>query len=121
MKTKLMTLVAGASLIAMMGAAQAAPVELSGEQMDRVSAGGIFVYIGQGVADATLAGVGNAQTVGAAATDTTVDPTGAILGGNPLVVSQSASTVAATSVVNPVLGIGGAVAASAASSAAELQ
>ncbi len=121
MKTKLMTLVAGASLCAMMGAAQAAPVQLSGEQMDRVSAGGIFVFIGQGVADAVLAGAGNAQTVGAAATDTTIDPTGGLLGGNPTVVSTAASTVAATSVVNPVLGIGGAVATSAASSAADLQ
>ena len=120
MKTKLMTLVAGASLCAMVGAAQAAPVELTGDQMDGVTAGAILVLIGQGASYATLAGAGNAQTIGATGSNTIVDPTGALLGGNPIVVSGSTSTVAATSVVNPLVGVGGAAASSAAGSSASL-
>ena len=119
MKTKLMSLMAGASLCTLVGAVQAAPVELSSKQMDQVSAGAVLVIFGSGLANAATDGIGNASVVGTTNTYVEVDPLGALNGVSHVTATASGGTIS-LSVVNPALGIGGAFSQSNAATAASM-
>ncbi|GAB4352290.1 MAG: hypothetical protein Kow0060_02000 [Methylohalobius crimeensis] len=119
MKTNLMSLMAGASLCALVGAAQAEPVVLNGDQMDRVSAGATLIIFGQGLAFSSSDGVGNASVVGNSETFAQIDPMG-VTNGTSHVTTWASSDNISLSVVNPALGIGGALSTTTATSSASL-
>jgi len=111
---KIISMLAGASLLAIAGGVSADPVTLSEVQMDNVSAGGVYVYSGVGTAGAGSFAVANLLGITGADTGVLVTPVVGFVG------AGAVSGAIAISSYNPLSPINGAVAASGAGASSSL-